>query len=83
MIHDIAAAVALDNLPIGSLVAVAEVELDRTASVYLLEHVNRGGQKLWKNLTTDLTFTQSTEVATRYDDMVVCALGPRTQGSGS
>ncbi len=74
MIPAWAAANALDRLPIGSLVAVGKVDADGTASVYLLEHRMRGGERLWANLTTS-GFAASSTVATEYDDMVVCRVG--------
>ena len=81
MIHELAAATALDGMAVGSRVAVGKVDSDGTASVYLFEKVLRGGELLWKNLTVP-GFAAGTTIATTYDDMVVCGL-PESSDSGS
>lgn len=68
------ATLALDGLPLGSLIVACGVEDDGTAYGILYRHVEVEGARTWLDLTRGGT-SPATAITETYDDMVIAGLG--------
>ena len=74
MFNDVAAALALDNLPIGAQVGTAYIDdKDDTATIILFERREHESPRHWWDMTRRQAWWTAAEIARAHDDMVVTA----------
>lgn len=77
MFEVIAAAAALDALPIGSRIVACDIDESKTARGVLFEHfTDDNGLRLWRDLTNQAESRSAGHIVRNYDDMVIVALAP-------